>query len=221
MSGMTFLDTNLVQALIINYSYAAVFVVVMLESSGLPLPGETVLVCAAAYAGTQHGLDIRLIIAAAACGAILGDNFGFWAGRRFGRSLLLKHGHFIRIDSRQLALGEYLFARYGGIIVFCGRFVAFLRVYAAILAGANRLRPLDFAIYNATGGLVWATVFGLGGYLVGKNVQHFLGPIGWVALASFAVGGYFLWSFYKDHEERFLANADRALAARKTMHRDV
>src|ERR1700724_215972 len=98
MSGMTFLDTNLVQALIINYGYAAV------------------LVCAAAYAGTQHGLDIRLIIAAAACGAILGDNFGFWAGRRFGRSLLLKHGHFIRIDSRQLALGEYLFARYGGII---------------------------------------------------------------------------------------------------------
>jgi len=222
MSAMTFFDAALVQALIAHYGYAAVFAVVMLESSGFPLPGETVLVCAGVYAGTQQGLDIRLIIAAAACGAILGDNFGFWAGRRFGRSLLLKYGHFIKIDSRQLAIGEYIFARYGGIIVFCGRFVAFLRVvYAAILAGANRLRPLDFAIYNAAGGVVWAAVFGLGGYLVGKNLQHFLGPIGWVAFASFAVGGYFLWSFYKSHEEQFLADAERALAARKTSRRDI
>ena len=103
--------------------------------------------------------------------------------------LLLKHGHLIRIGSRQLALGEYLFARYGGAIVFWGRFVALLRVYAAILAGTNRLPPLHFAIYNAAGGLVWATIFGLGGFLVGKNVEYFLGPIGWVALASFAVAG--------------------------------
>jgi len=120
-----------------------------------------------------------------------------------------------------LRSAEYLFVRYGGVIVFCGRFVAFLRVYAAILAGANRFRPLDFAIYNAAGGLVWATVFGLGGYLIGKNAQHFLGPLGWLGLASFAIGGYFLWSFCKTHEERFLAEAERALAARKTMHRDV
>ncbi|MGY2909636.1 DedA family protein [Bradyrhizobium sp. URHC0002] len=219
---MTFLDVALIQSLVADYGYAAVFVVVMLESSGLPLPGETVLVFAAVYAGAQHGLDIRLIIAVAACGAILGDNFGFWAGRRFGRSLLLKHGHLIRIGSRQLALGEYLFARYGGAIVFFGRFVAFLRVYAAILAGTNRLRPLHFAIYNAAGGVIWATIFGLGGYLVGKNVEQLLGPIGWVALASFAVGGYFLWSFFKSHEERFLTDAERALAARESsMHRDV
>ena len=211
---MTFLDATVVQA--------PVFAVVMLESSGLPLPGETVLIGAAVYAGTQHGLDIWLVIAAAACGAILGDNFGFWAGRRFGRTLLLKHGHLIRIGSRQLALGEYLFARYGGAIVFWGRFVAFLRVYATILAGTNRLQPLHFAIYNAAGGLVWATIFGLGGFLVGKNVEYFLGPIGWVALASFAVGGYLLWSFFKSHEERFLADAERALAAREpSMHRDV
>ena len=106
MNAMTFLDVTLIQSLVADYGYAAVFVVVMLESSGLPLPGETVLVCAAVYAGTQHGLDIRFIIGAAACGAILADNFGFWAGRRFGRRLLLKYGHFVRIDSRQLALGS-------------------------------------------------------------------------------------------------------------------
>jgi hypothetical protein len=86
MGVMTFLDATLVQALIVNYGYAAVFVVVLLESSGIPLPGETILVCASVYAGTRHGLDIRVIIGSAACGAILGDNVGFWVGTpRFSR----------------------------------------------------------------------------------------------------------------------------------------
>jgi membrane protein DedA with SNARE-associated domain len=187
----------------------------MLESSGLPLPGETVLVCASIYAGTRQGLDIRLVVGTAACGAILGDNVGFWAGRRFGRKLLLKYGHLIRIDSRHLALGEYFFARYGGAIVFCGRFVAFLRVYAAILAGANRLPPLEFTIYNATGGLAWAAAFGLGGYALGKNIERLLGPLGWITLASAAVGSYFLWSFYKSHENQLIAKVEGAEAARK------
>jgi membrane protein DedA with SNARE-associated domain len=76
---MTFFDANLIQDLIGNYGYAAIFLVVMLESSGVPLPGETILVCASIYAGTQHRLDIRFVIGAAACGAILGDNVGLSA----------------------------------------------------------------------------------------------------------------------------------------------
>lgn len=139
ISAMTFFDVTLVQSLITNYGYAAVFVVVMLESSGFSVPGKTVLVRASVYAGSRHGLSIGAIIAAAACGAILGDNVGLWVGRRFGRTLLLKHGHRIGINERELILGEYLFQRYGGSIVFFGRFVAFLRVYAGLLAGANRL----------------------------------------------------------------------------------
>jgi membrane protein DedA with SNARE-associated domain len=214
LSTMTFLDANLIQGLIVNYGYAAVFVVVLLESTGIPLPGETILVCASVYAGTRHGLDIRVIIGVAACGAILGDNVGFWVGRRLGRTLLLKYGNFIGIDRQKLALGEYLFMRYGGMIVFFGRFVALLRVYAALLAGINRLRPIDFAIYNAAGGLVWASTFGVGGYILGKNLQRFVGPIGWMALVTFAAGGFFLWSFFKSHEKRFLADAERAVAMR-------
>jgi membrane protein DedA with SNARE-associated domain len=109
------------------------------------------LVCASVYAGTQHGLDIRVIIGAAASGAILGDNVGFWIGRRFGRTLLMKYGHCVGVDRQKLALGEYLFMRFGGMIVFFGRFVALLRVYAALLAGINCLRPVKFALYNAAG----------------------------------------------------------------------
>jgi membrane protein DedA with SNARE-associated domain len=214
MTAMMFLDANLMQDLIASYGYTAIFFVVLLESSGIPLPGETILVCASVYAGTQHGLDIRVIIGAAASGAILGDNVGFWIGRRFGRTLLMKYGHCVGVDRQKLALGEYLFMRFGGMIVFFGRFVALLRVYAALLAGINRLRPVDFAVYNAAGGVVWAATFGSGGYLFGKNLQHFVGPIGWIALVAFVAGGYFLWAFFKTHERRFLADAERAIAMR-------
>jgi membrane protein DedA with SNARE-associated domain len=214
MSAMTFLDANLIQNLIASYGYAAIFFVVLLESSGIPLPGETILVCASVYAGTQHGLDIRVVIGVAACGAILGDNIGYWVGRTFGRALLLRYGNYVGIGAQKLALGEYLFMRYGGSIVFFGRFVALLRVYAALLAGINRLKPVDFALYNGAGGLVWASSFGLTGYFLGKNLQHFVGPVGWVALATFALGSYFLWSFFKTHERRLMADAERALAKR-------
>jgi membrane protein DedA with SNARE-associated domain len=186
----------------------------LLESSGIPLLGDTILVCASVCAGTQHGLDIRMIIGAAACGAILGDNTCYWVGRSFGRTSLLKYGNYFGIDAQKLALGEYLFIRYGGAIVFFGCFVALLRVYAALLAGINRLRPVDFALFNAAGGLIWASTFGIDGYFLGKNLQHFVGPIGWVALAGSAVGSYCIWLFFKSNGKRFMADAERAIATR-------
>jgi membrane protein DedA with SNARE-associated domain len=211
---MSIFDANLIQGLIVNYGYAAVFVAVLLESSGIPLPGETILVCASGYAGTQHGLDIRVIIGLAACGAILGDNTGYWVGRSFGRTSLLNYGNYFGIDAQKLALGEYLFMRSGGAIVFLGRFVALLRVYAALLAGINRLKPVDFVVCNTAGGLIWACTFGIGGYFLGKNLEHFVSPIGWVALAGFAVGSYCIWSFFKSNEKRFMADAERAITTR-------
>jgi membrane protein DedA with SNARE-associated domain len=90
---MGFLDGDTVQHLIAHYGYAAIFLVVMLESTGIPMPGETILISAAALAGTKHALDILGVIAAAAGGAIVGDNIGFWVGREFGESLLEKWGY--------------------------------------------------------------------------------------------------------------------------------
>jgi len=172
---MGFLDGDTVQHLISHYGYAAIFLVVMMESTGIPMPGETILISAAALAGTKHALDIRWVIAAASGGAIVGDNVSFWVGREFGEPLLEKWGHIVGLDARKRTLGRYLFARYGGSIVFFGRFVALLRAYAALLAGANNLAPWRFFFFNALGGIVWATIFGLGGYLLGAGIHRIAG----------------------------------------------
>jgi len=195
-----------------RYGYVAVFIVVMLESTGLPLPGETILVSAAAFAGGRHSLDIRYVIAAAAGGAIVGDNIGFWVGRELGPSLLARWGHLIGLDERKRMLGRYLFDRHGGKIVFFGRFVALLRALAALLAGANGLPPLRFLIFNAAGGIVWATVFGVGGYVLGEGIRRIAGPFGWAVLIGAIVFAFVLWRYYKKNEKRFLDDAEAAAA---------
>lgn len=208
---MDFFNSTAVSDILSNYGYAAIFLVVMLESAGIPLPGETILVAGAIYAGTKHGLDIRFVVLAAACGAILGDNIGFWVGREFGGKILTRFGPRIGLDARKQTLGQYLFKRFGGAIVFFGRFVAMLRTFAALLAGINRLGPMEFFIYNAAGGIVWASIFGFGGYLLGQGIEKIAGPVGWIGLAGALIGGFFLWRFYKVHEERLLAHAEREM----------
>ena len=194
-----------------TYGYAAIFFIIMLESAGIPMPGETILVAAAVLASTGKSLDIRLVILAAACGAILGDNIGFWVGRAYGEELLTRYGPTVGIDARRQKLGQYLFKRYGGAIVFFGRFVAMLRAYAALLAGVNDLAPAKFFVFNAAGGIVWACVFGLGGYLLGEGISRIAGPVGWAAFAIALGGAVILWRFYKKHEERLLDEAEAAM----------
>jgi membrane protein DedA with SNARE-associated domain len=205
-------DPALAERLLATYGYAAIFAIVMLESAGIPLPGETILISASIYAGTTGGLDIRFVIAAAAAGAILGDNIGFWVGRTLGQRLLTRWGHLIGLDERKLKLGQYLFMQHGGKIVFFGRFVALLRAFAAILAGVSRLSPFRFFMWNAAGGIVWASVFGLGSYVLGEGVQRIAGPIGWTALALALVAGVILWRFFKSHEEQLFADAEAVVS---------
>jgi membrane protein DedA with SNARE-associated domain len=209
---MDFFDVDWVQQILASYSYSAIFAVVMLESAGVPLPGETILVGAAAFAGHKHSLDIRYVIAAAAGGAIFGDNIGFWVGREYGTVLLSRWGPLIGLDDRKRKLGQYLFARHGGKIVFFGRFIALLRAFAAVLAGANGLSPLRFFLFNAAGGIIWATLFGLGGYVLGEGIRRIAGPFGWAALFAAIVFAVVLWRYYKKHEERFLTEAEAAAA---------
>jgi membrane protein DedA with SNARE-associated domain len=201
--------------LLATYGYWAVLVIVMLESAGIPMPGETVLISAAIYAGTTHNMHIGFVIAAAAAGAIIGDNVGFWVGREFGPPLIARFGKYIGFDERRMKLGQYLFQRHGGKIVFFGRFVAFLRAFAALLAGVNRLSPPRFFAFNAAGGIAWAGLFGLGGYILGETIHNIAGPIGWIGLACAIVAIIIGWRFFKMHEERLLGEAEEAADRQK------
>lgn len=197
--------------LLAHYGYLAVVVLVGLESMGVPLPGETMLITAAVYAGSTHRLHIALVILAAAAGAILGDNLGYFIGREGGFRLLRRSGYRVGISEARLRLGEYLFRRYGGRVVFFGRFVAVLRALAALLAGVNRMPWPRFLAFNAAGGFCWAILYGIGGYAFGRELDRVTGPFRWVlvVLAVAATIGFLV--FLRRDEERLQADADRAL----------
>lgn len=175
--------------LVSTYGYWAVGGIVALESMGVPLPGEAVLIAASLYAGATHELDIWYVMAAASAGAIIGDNAGYWIGREIGYRLLLRYGHYLRLTEARLKLGQYLFREHGGKIVFFGRFVAVLRALAAILAGANRMSWPRFLVFNAAGGIVWGLVYGGGAYYFGHALEHVTKPaaLGLSVVAAAAV----------------------------------
>lgn len=207
---MHLIDAQSVQHIIEAYGYVAVLLIVGLESSGLPLPGEAMLVSAAIYAGTTHNLAIAGIIGAAATGAILGDNLGFLVGRKLGVPLLKRYGGRVGLDAAKLRLAQYLFQKHGGKIIFFGRFIAVLRAFAALLAGANRYPWDRFLLFNAAGGIVWATLYGLAAYLFGRSIHRIVGPVGIVLAIAALTAAIFAWRFFKAHEAALQAEADRA-----------
>jgi membrane protein DedA with SNARE-associated domain len=199
-------------SLLQHYGYGAVALVVMLESAGVPLPGETVLVAASVYAGRTHELSIEGVVLAAAGGAIVGDNIGYWIGRELGAPLLYRFGPAIGVTPEKIQLGEYFFRRWGGYVVFIGRFIALLRVLAAFLAGVNRLAPLTFFFFNAAGALTWAHLFGYGAYMLGAEIEQAKGPVGIAGLIVGAIGLVAGWRYYKANEEALIARARAELA---------
>jgi len=196
---------------IATFGYWAVLVFVMIESTGIPVPGETMLLAAAVYAGTTHHLQILFIIVAAAAGAILGDNLGFWVGREGGYRLLRRYGHVVHLDEGKLKLGQYLFRRHGGKVVFFGRFVAVLRAWAAFLAGVNRMPWPHFLAYNAAGGILWAALYGYGAYVLGDQVHRLTGTVGKVlaVVAVFAIIAAVV--FLRHNEQRLEEEAEAAM----------
>ncbi|MGL4289899.1 MAG: DedA family protein [Phreatobacter sp.] len=203
------------QDLIQAYGLWVLFAVVMLESMGVPMPGETALVTAALYAGTTHRIGILPVIAVAAAAAILGDNIGYLIGRSIGLRLIERYGKYVRLDQARLKIGQYLFLRHGGKIVFFGRFVAFLRAFAALLAGTNRMPWPHFLVMNALGGIGWAALFGGAAYLFGEKIKLVAGPISLLILACAAglvVAGLV---FLRRHEKELEERASAALASER------
>lgn len=198
-------------AVLHHAGYGAVALAVGIESIGIPFPGESTLVAAALYAGATHRLDILGIIAAASAGAIVGDSIGFWLGRAFGFVLLMRLGRYVRITERRIRLGQYLFRRHGGSVVFFGRFVALLRALAAFLAGANRMGWPRFLLFNAAGGIVWSSLYGGGAYLLGQHIFAVAGPAGIVLGALALAGAAFGFLFLRRHEEALADRAEREM----------
>jgi len=191
-----------IQPLISQHGYWVVFVVIMLESAGVPLPGESALVLAAVYAGATGHLDITYVILTAITAAIIGDNCGFWIGRIYGVELLERYGRFVNLTEGRLRVGRYLFERHGGKIVFFGRFVAVLRVFAAVLAGLNKYGWKPFFFFNAAGAITWATIMGLGGYLFGDSIHRVSGVLGMAALIAALLGVVAFIYFIRQQEKR-------------------
>jgi membrane protein DedA with SNARE-associated domain len=165
------------------------FVAVMIESFGLPIPGETSLITFAVLASEGH-YDIRWVIVIAAAGAIIGDNLGFWlVGRLGGRELFERWNWLHRYSQRILPRGEALMERHGGKIVFFGRFVSILRYTVAWIAGLSEMGWSKFLFWNAAGGIAWATAVALTAYYLGHAVITEIESYGIYAAATAAAIG--------------------------------
>jgi membrane protein DedA with SNARE-associated domain len=174
--------------LLISYGLVLLFAVIAAESAGVPLPGETALVAAAILAERGH-YSIIEVIAVAAAAAIVGDNVGYWIGRTGGRKLLERWGPLKRYSERMLPPGERFFRKHGGKTVFIGRFVSVLRVTAAWLAGITHMSWWRFFLWNAAGGIVWATGVSLLAYYFGKAAADAVATYGVYAAVAIVVIG--------------------------------
>jgi undecaprenyl-diphosphatase len=169
-----------------NLGYPLLFVLVGAESAGLLVPGETALIVAAVLA-SQGRLSLPAVIAVAAAAAIVGDNIGYLIGRRGLRRLLDRPGRSSARRQQALARAEPFFERNGPAAVFFGRWLPGLRVFAAWLAGANRMRWPRFTRWNALGGISWATTIGTVAYLLGRSISGWAWAIGLVGLGAVAI----------------------------------
>jgi membrane protein DedA with SNARE-associated domain len=169
-----------------HWAMLMLFVLLTLESFGLPVPGETALIACAVLA-SQGSLSITWVIVVAALAAIIGDNLGYWTARKGGRPLLQRHRLTQRYADRYLPRGERFFAKHGGKTVFLGRFVAVLRVTAAWIAGLSHMHWWRFLAWNAAGGIVWALVVGLVAYRLGDAAATALNQYGLVAAGGIVV----------------------------------
>jgi membrane protein DedA with SNARE-associated domain len=174
-----------------RYGYFVVFAGVLLENTGLPVPGETALLAGAALA--HYGqLSLPWVIVSAIAGATLGDNLGFLIGRRGGRRIAERHGWRVGLTPPRLAEFDRFFQRHGPKTVFVARFITGLRVVGAVLAGGSGMKWPVFVFYNATGAVVWCTVVACAGYSLAyswETLERWIGRSGLIALALAAAAG--------------------------------
>jgi membrane protein DedA with SNARE-associated domain len=222
--GMNFIHAHSFISVLHGCGYTGLALVVGLESLGLPLPGEGLLIMAAIYAGSTHNLNPYLVGVAAAVGSIVGQMAGYGIGMSVGYRLLRRYGARIGLSWRRLALGRLLFRRHGTKLVIVARFIIVLRVITAILAGANRMPLRRFVIANVIGSVAWAAFYSIGASMLGTQMKHASGPIG-IAVGVMAVLVFGAGSLIMHRHERRLTRPSavrlrqqRAMARRSALH---
>jgi membrane protein DedA with SNARE-associated domain len=217
---MEFFSAHHLIQLLHSYGYTVLGVVVGLESVGLPLPGETLLIAAAVLAGTTHQMNIFLVVLSAALGAIVGQMAGYWMGRGFGFRLLRRYGGYIGLNDRRLAFGRALFRRHGVKVIIVARFVVLLRTLAALLAGANHMPWGRFMVANIVGSTAWAALYGFGAYALGHEAKRVAGPAA-IAIAVIVAAGLLGVGIYMRRRERQLLGNTAGSSRRTGKHSRV
>ncbi len=211
---------SIIDNVVSSWGYLAVFAGAALEGFGVFfVPGETVLIAAAVVAATGGRLNIIVVLVVAFAGAILGDNFSFWVGHRYGFGLLRRYGPKVHLNERRVKFVQYLYLRYGKPIVFIGRFVMLLRAWESFLAGANDMPWRKFAPVNAAAILVWDCVWGLGAWGLGQTTTTVLEAAGvgiFVLVIIILIVG---WIYFRRHEDELEDRADKALPGPLQAHR--
>ena len=202
-----------------HIGYPLLFLLVMAESGGVPIPGETALIAGAVLA-SQGRLKIELVIPLAAAAAIVGDNIGYLIGREGGRWLLERPGRFYRQRQEVLATGEPFFERHGPKAVFFGRFILGLRVWASWLAGATHMPWHSFAFWNACGGIAWATGIGLLAYFLGHSAGKAIEAFGIYGLVAVVLAIVSTFILHRRHRRRHPSVGTAPPVTRETAPRD-
>jgi membrane protein DedA with SNARE-associated domain len=152
-----------------HYGYLAVVGLVFVEDFGIPVPGETVLILAAVYAGDGR-LNIWLVILLGFLGAILGDNVGFAIGHYGGRRLAERYGRYVFLTPERLDRATAFFDHHGAKIIVVARFIEGLRQANGIIAGSTHMRWRRFGVYNSIGAALWVAVWASVGYFSGSHI---------------------------------------------------
>jgi membrane protein DedA with SNARE-associated domain len=198
--GQSILD--FLQELIANYGYWAVGGALLLENTGIPVPGETILLLASFLSYSRDELQLPYIILIGVCAATLGDNLGFAIGYRGGRPLLDRYRATFRISQETIFRGERLFDQYGAVTIFFARFIFGLRVIAGPLAGVLRMPWKRFAVFNFLGALLWVSVISFVGYKFGKHwdvLVDYLERLNVGFLVAAAIAVFILWRWRRAH----------------------
>jgi membrane protein DedA with SNARE-associated domain len=177
------------QPLLEHYGYLAVGGLVLLEDFGVPVPGETILIAAAVFAGAGH-MNIAVVILVAIAGAIIGDNIGFAIGHFGGRPLVERFGRYILLTPERLDRAENFFNQHGGKVVTVARFIEGLRQANGLLAGIVGMHWLKFLAFNALGAVLWVGTWASMGYLAGQNIVGIYAAVErykWYAVAAIVV----------------------------------